>query len=114
MSKKKSTSTSASKAARVKAATVANPGRAEDVAQPAKAPEAAAVSAAPTRQLFRRRPQRHLPLRQRKELQELPRALNHGRDHRAHQRPAEKDPPAPGASLTLPRRTRASTRSRRI
>jgi preprotein translocase subunit SecA len=54
MSKKKSTSTSASKAARVKAATAANPGRAEDVAQPAKAPKAAAASAAPARPPFRR------------------------------------------------------------
>ena len=54
MSKKKPTSTSASKAARVKAATAANPGRAQDVAQPAKAPKAAAASAAPTRPPFRR------------------------------------------------------------
>jgi len=53
VSKKKSTSTSATKAARVKAATVANPGRAEDVAQPPKAPKAAAASA-PARPPFRR------------------------------------------------------------
>jgi len=54
MSKKKSSSTSAAKAARVKAATVANPGRAEDVAEPPKARKSAAASAAPARPPFRR------------------------------------------------------------
>jgi preprotein translocase subunit SecA len=55
MSKKKSTPKPASKAARVKAATAANPGRAEDVAQPPKAPKAA-DAARPAPQLPFRRP----------------------------------------------------------
>jgi len=54
MTKKKSTSTGATKAAQVKAATAANPARAEDVAQPPKAPKAVPAAAASTRPPFRR------------------------------------------------------------
>lgn len=54
MSKKKVTSTSASKAARTKAASAANPVRAKDVAQPPKAPKSAKADTPATLPPFRR------------------------------------------------------------
>ena len=54
MSKKKSTTTSAGKAARAKAGAAANPVRPEDVEQPPKAPRAAAASSPAPRPAFRR------------------------------------------------------------
>jgi len=54
MSKKKSTTAPASKAARAKAAAATNPVRPEDVARPPKAPKAADAGAPVARLPFRR------------------------------------------------------------